>query len=52
LSQPIIKEVQIVNVRFGKNVTVINPVTLYGCVIGADVFIGPLVEIQKKYDDR
>lgn len=38
----------IVNVEFGKNVTVIQPVNLYGCVIGEDSFIGPFVEIQRK----
>lgn len=37
----------IVNVQFGKNVTVVEPVNLYGCEIGDDCFIGPFVEIQK-----
>jgi acetyltransferase-like isoleucine patch superfamily enzyme len=37
----------LVNVTFGENVTVIQPVNLYGCAIGDDVFIGPFVEIQK-----
>jgi acetyltransferase-like isoleucine patch superfamily enzyme len=46
LNQPIIKEVGIVNVNFGEDVTVVNPVNLYGCVIGSKVFIGPFVEIQ------
>ncbi len=47
MNQPAIKESGIVNVRFGDRVTVVNPVNLYGCVIGNDVFIGPFVEIQK-----
>jgi acetyltransferase-like isoleucine patch superfamily enzyme len=47
LNQPIIKEAGIVNVNFGEDVTVVNPVNLYGCVIGSKVFIGPFVEIQK-----
>lgn len=34
------------DVRFGRNVTVVEPVNLYGCEIGDDVFIGPFVEIQ------
>ena len=34
------------NVIMGKNVKVIEPVNLYGCNIGDDVFIGPFVEIQ------
>lgn len=47
MNQPIIKEAGIVNVNFGEDVTVLNPVNLYGCVIGNKVFIGPFVEIQK-----
>jgi acetyltransferase-like isoleucine patch superfamily enzyme len=34
------------NVKFGKNVKIIDPVNLYNCVIGDNVFIGPFVEIQ------
>ncbi|MBI9035763.1 MAG: N-acetyltransferase [Bacteroidales bacterium] len=40
-------EVEIRDVSFGQNVTVIEPVNLYGCSIGDDTFIGPFVEIQK-----
>ncbi len=47
MNHPKIKEAGIVNVKFGENVTVVNPVNLYGCAIGSDVFIGPFVEIQK-----
>lgn len=47
MSQPKIKEAGIVNVNFGEDVTVINPVNLYGCAIGNKTFIGPFVEIQK-----
>lgn len=32
---------------FGKDVTVVEPVNLYGCSIGDNCFIGPFVEIQK-----
>jgi acetyltransferase-like isoleucine patch superfamily enzyme len=35
------------DVLFGKDVTVIEPVNLYGCSIGDNCFIGPFVEIQK-----
>ena len=35
------------DVSFGKNVTVVEPVNLYGCTIGNGCFIGPFVEIQK-----
>lgn len=41
------KKIGVVDVSFGKNVTVINPVNLYGCKIGDDCFIGPFVEIQQ-----
>ena len=41
------RHVGILGVRFGANVTVIEPVNMYGCDIGDDVFIGPFVEIQK-----
>jgi acetyltransferase-like isoleucine patch superfamily enzyme len=37
----------LVNVKFGEGVHVVQPVNLYGCTIGDQVFIGPFVEIQK-----
>ncbi|MDP4680689.1 MAG: hypothetical protein NWS46_10010, partial [Cyclobacteriaceae bacterium] len=37
----------IIEVQFGKDVKVVEPVNLYGCKIGDDSFIGPFVEIQK-----
>ncbi len=45
--QPRILQSGIVDVRFGANVTVIQPVNLYGCAIGEGCFIGPFVEIQR-----
>jgi acetyltransferase-like isoleucine patch superfamily enzyme len=42
-----LREVGIVNVNFGENVTVVQPVNLYGCSVGDNVFVGPFVEIQK-----
>jgi acetyltransferase-like isoleucine patch superfamily enzyme len=39
--------VGLVNVIWGKNVTVVQPCNIYGCSISDDVFIGPFVEIQK-----
>ena len=42
-----IRSVGIVDVAFGENVIVVQPVNLYGCVIGDDSFIGPFVEIQR-----
>lgn len=47
MDQTNFKEVAVVNVKFGKNVTIMHPSNLYGCTIGNDVFIGPFVEIQK-----
>lgn len=41
------RKIDIVDVDFGPNVTLVEPVNIYGCSIGADVFIGPFVEIQK-----
>lgn len=37
----------IVNVQFGENVKIVEPVNIYGCKIGDNCFIGPFVEIQK-----
>jgi acetyltransferase-like isoleucine patch superfamily enzyme len=39
---------QIKYVRFGQNITVVEPVNMYGCEIGDDCFIGPFCEIQKE----
>jgi acetyltransferase-like isoleucine patch superfamily enzyme len=44
---PTIKSIGIVDVNFGKDVLVIEPVNLYGCKIDDQVFVGPFVEIQK-----
>ena len=46
-NRPTLKKVGIVDVRFGRNVTVVEPSNLYGCAIGDDSFVGPFVEIQK-----
>lgn len=47
MTKPEIRHTGIVNVTFGKGVTVVQPVNLYGCTIGDRSFIGPFVEIQK-----
>lgn len=47
MSEPKLKQVGIIDVRFGNNVIVMQPANMYGCEIGDDVFIGPFVEIQK-----
>lgn len=45
--KPTILKSGIVDVQFGNDVKVVEPVNLYGCKIGNDTFIGPFVEIQK-----
>ena len=47
LAQPEIWHAAIVGVEFGKDVTIVEPVNLYGCSIGDGSFVGPFVEIQK-----
>lgn len=34
------------NVQFGENISIVEPVNLYGCKLGNNVKIGPFVEIQ------
>jgi len=45
--QPVLKHVGIADVQFGISVTVMEPVNLYGCIIGDQSSIGPFVEIQR-----
>jgi acetyltransferase-like isoleucine patch superfamily enzyme len=47
MAAPKLRHADIVDVNFGNNVTAVQPVNIYGCSIGDDVFIGPFVEIQK-----
>jgi acetyltransferase-like isoleucine patch superfamily enzyme len=47
MAQPVRLQSGISNVDFGENVTLVEPVNLYGCTIGNDCFIGPFTEIQK-----
>lgn len=46
-AKPILLKAAIVNVTFGENVKVVEPVNLYGCTIGSNSFVGPFAEIQK-----
>ena len=48
MGEPRIQSAGIVEVRFGENVRLVQPVNLYGCTIGDDTFIGPFVEIQRE----
>jgi acetyltransferase-like isoleucine patch superfamily enzyme len=47
MNEPELRTIAIVDVTFGKNVTVVQPVNLYGCKIDDESFVGPFVEIQK-----
>ena len=47
MNEPELRTVAIVDVKFGKNVTVVQPVNLYGCKIDDESFVGPFVEIQR-----
>jgi len=47
MGEPRLLSVGIVDVIFGENVRIMQPVNLYGCTIGDDSFIGPFVEIQR-----
>ena len=45
--QPTLKKISIINTTFGADVTIVEPVNIYGSKIGDNCFIGPFVEIQK-----
>ncbi|MEN8151344.1 MAG: acyltransferase [Planctomycetota bacterium] len=45
--KPKLRRVGIVDVDFGRDVEVVEPVNLYGCAIGDGCFVGPFVEIQR-----
>jgi acetyltransferase-like isoleucine patch superfamily enzyme len=47
MADPKLRTVGIVDVTFGENVIVVQPVNLYGCVVGDGSTIGPFVEIQR-----
>lgn len=46
-NKPIIYTSQIKDVKFGKDVNIVEPLNIYGCTIGDNTFVGPFVEIQK-----
>lgn len=47
MNKPTILKSGIVDVTFGTNVKLVEPVNLYGCRVADDCFIGPFTEIQK-----
>ena len=46
MADPLLKSVGIIDVEIGEDVTIVQPVNLYGCQLGDHSFIGPFVEIQ------
>ena len=38
---------QVRDVAFGENCTIVEPVNIYECKLGNNVFVGPFVEITK-----
>ena len=48
MGEPKLRQSGIVDVSFGEDVTVVQPVNLYGCAIGDGSFVGPFVEIQRE----
>ncbi|MGG9972114.1 acyltransferase [Ferruginibacter sp. SUN002] len=47
MNEPIRFQSKIIDVQFGENVKIVEPLNMYGCSIGSNCFIGPFVEIQK-----
>lgn len=47
MNNPIVYTSKIVDVNFGENVKIVEPLNMYGCSVGNNCFIGPFVEIQK-----
>lgn len=47
MNEPNIRKAAIRDVACGRNVTLVEPVNIYECMIGDDSFVGPFVEIQK-----
>jgi acetyltransferase-like isoleucine patch superfamily enzyme len=47
MTAPALRRAGIVDVTCGRNVTIVEPANVYGCMLGDDVFVGPFVEIQK-----
>ncbi|PLC53000.1 UDP-3-O-(3-hydroxymyristoyl)glucosamine N-acyltransferase [Pollutimonas nitritireducens] len=47
MNSPSIRSISVANVVFGARVTLVDPVNIYDCTLGDDVFVGPFVEIQR-----
>ena len=47
MAPPHLKQIGIVAVTCGADVTIVEPANIYGCTLGDGVFVGPFVEIQQ-----
>jgi acetyltransferase-like isoleucine patch superfamily enzyme len=47
MGEPKLSKSKILDVNFGENIKIVEPVNIYGCTIGDSCFIGPFTEIQK-----
>lgn len=47
MNNNLVRKVTVKDSTLGNNVIIIEPVNIYGCLIGDDCFVGPFVEIQK-----
>jgi acetyltransferase-like isoleucine patch superfamily enzyme len=47
MSEPKLFDSKIVDTQFGEGVKIVQPVNIYGAVVGDNCFIGPFTEIQK-----
>lgn len=47
MAMPTIKNISWESAQYGVRVTLVEPVNIYGCTLGDDVFVGPFVEIQQ-----
>lgn len=47
MAMPTIRKISSGNALYGARVTLVEPVNIYGCMLGDDVFVGPFVEIQQ-----
>ena len=47
MADPKILKAKIVDVEFGEDVTILEPVNIYGCKLDDGAFVGPFVEIQR-----
>ena len=47
---PEVRQAGIREVTFGAGCVIVEPVNLYGCTLGDDVFVGPFVEIQRRVE--